>query len=467
MGRKLIVQIGRFETKYTEPKKFIYNEKVFEVSLSSFALSEFYKEDNVKVFLLYPVSLLLNEAIVKGPYVDRFIGKVKELLGDSDRKEGYFKSPENLFKDHPHSEKAEFAVMHSLGFYQEFDLKTNMPDLVLYIWSLLIYEYIKNGFDELFVDIGSGLNFYISALLEAFRYFMEWESLYNLRDRKVKGFIVYSDPIIGTNRKQVNIYEYPVDFKGKFESPARHSEIERGLLKRVIKSVIETSLSKEREYKREIEKYINAFFIMFSAFYNAAPLILFVNEFPDVSEINLALEGILEKIFAKYKSNWKQSPNFQFEDFYKIIVMLGFLKGLKEFLDSGNIKPRGYATVEEIDRFAESIGSIGLHVQEGLIKTESYNNFKPRDIVASIDEDWKPLRNLLKRYQGSEEDESEGRIDRDRMERNFFAHGGFARDLVEVKKDTTNGGRILIRYNQEAIEKVKELLCKRIKGAGQ
>jgi len=460
MGRKLIVQIGRFDKGYTDKKKFIYKEKEFETSLSSFALSEFYKEE-AKVFLLYPVSLLLNEALVKVPDGDSFICKVKDLLENSDGKEDYFKSPENLFKDHPHSKKAEFAVMHSLGSYQGFELKTNMPDLVLYIWSLLIYEYIKHGFDELFVDIGSGLNFYISALLEAFRYFMEWESLYNLRERKVKGFIVYSDPILGSNKGQFNIYQYPVDFKGKFESPAGHSEIERGLVKKVIEDV----LSKDREYKRKIAKYIDAFLIMFSAFYNAAPLILFASEFPDVSEINSSLEGILEEIFTKYKSDWKKSPDFQFKDFYKVIVMLGFLKGLKEFLDIGNIKPCGYATVDEIVRFAESIGSIGLFVQEGLIKAESYNNFKPKNIVDSIDEGWKPLKDLLQRYKFTEEDESEGSID-SRMERNFFAHAGFARDLVEVKKDTLNGGKILIRYNKEAIERVKELLCRRIKGAG-
>ena len=458
MGRKLIVQIGRFDKGYTDKKKFIYKEKEFETSLSSFALSEFYKEE-AKVFLLYPVSLLLNEALVKVPDGDSFICKVKDLLENSDGKEDYFKSPENLFKEHPHSQKAAFAVMHSLGSYQGFDLKTNMSDLVLYIWSLLTHEYITKGFDELFVDIGSGLNFYISALLEAFRYFMEWESLYNLRERKVKGFIVYSDPILGSNKGQFNIYQYPVDFKGKFESPAGHSEIERGLVKKVIEDV----LSKDREYKRKIAKYIDAFLIMFSAFYNAAPLILFASEFPDVSEINSSLEGILEEIFTKYKSDWKKSPDFQFKDFYKVIVMLGFLKGLKEFLDSENIKPRGYATVEEIDRFAKSIKSIGLSVQEGLIKTESYNNFKPKDIVVSINEDWQPLKNLLKAYKGAGEDEAEESIDKDKLERNFFAHAGFLRDFVEVKKDTLNGGRILIRYKEKTIDEVKKLLRERIK----
>jgi len=458
MGRKLIVQIGRFDKGYTDKKKFIYKEKEFETSLSSFALSEFYKEE-AKVFLLYPVSLLLNEALVKVPDGDSFICKVKDLLENSDGKEDYFKSPENLFKEHPHSQKAAFAVMHSLGSYQGFDLKTNMSDLVLYIWSLLTHEYITKGFDELFVDIGSGLNFYISALLEAFRYFMEWESLYNLRERKVKGFIVYSDPILGSNKGQFNIYQYPVDFKGKFESPAGHSEIERGLVKKVIEDV----LSKDREYKRKIAKYIDAFLIMFSAFYNAAPLILFASEFPDVSEINSSLEGILEEIFTKYKSDWKKSPDFQFKDFYKVIVMLGFLKGLKEFLDSENIKPRGYATVEEIDRFAKSIKSIGLSVQEGLIKAESYNNFKPKDIVVSINEDWQPLKNLLKAYKGAGEDEAEESIDKDKLERNFFAHAGFLRDFVEVKKDTLNGGRILIRYKEKTIDEVKKLLRERIK----
>jgi CRISPR-associated protein Csx1 len=288
---------------------------------------------------------------------------------------------------------------------------------------------------------------------------MEWESLYNLRERKVKGFIVYSDPILGSNKGQFNIYQYPVDFKGKFESPAGHSEIERGLVKKVIEDV----LSKDREYKRKIAKYIDAFLIMFSAFYNAAPLILFVNNFSEVSEINSALKGILERIFAKYKSNWKESPYLQFEDFYKVIVMLGFLKGLKEFLDSENIKPRGYATVEEIDRFAKSIKSIGLSVQEGLIKTESYNNFKPKDIVVSINEDWQPLKNLLKAYKGAGEDEAEESIDKDKLERNFFAHAGFLRDFVEVKKDTLNGGRILIRYKEKTIDEVKKLLRERIK----
>jgi len=58
---------------------------------------------------------------------------------------------------------------------------------------------------------------------------------------------------------------------------------------------------------------------MFSAFYNAAPLILFASEFPDVSEINSSLEGILEEIFTCMKKG--EQVTFEIRGKMKNIVV--------------------------------------------------------------------------------------------------------------------------------------------------
>ncbi len=217
--KKVIFQIGRLDKGYNESKDFSFEGNTYNFPLSSFALKQLSGKE-AKVVILYPVSLVLNESFSKYEGEDDFLKKqVKTILNNESEKEKYLNNPYSLFKNHPHSKENDFEVLHSLGTYSGETFSTTMHDLILYIWCMMMQEYLENEFDEIYIDISSGLNFYMASLQEALRYFLTWESLYNISSSKVKGFISYTDPILGSAQTSYNIYTYETKHKAFFKSP--------------------------------------------------------------------------------------------------------------------------------------------------------------------------------------------------------------------------------------------------------
>jgi len=452
MAEKLILQIGRLDSNYQKNIKFIFDSKEYNNPLSSLAFKEHFN-NAAKVILLYPVSLVLNDSL-KNKSDDNFIGNhIMPLFTDEELKNKYLQNPYDILKEHPHSKQVDdLFVIHSLGRYSNIDFKTTMHDIILCIWSLLIKEYINNNFQEIYIDISSGLNFYMASLLEALRYFLVWQQLYELKTKKVKGFINYTDPIIGASADKINIYTYKVDHKSFFSSPLDYINYEKNS-----KNVYEKALDR-RELKKEVNPILKEFLILFSSLYRPAPLILFIKEFSKLETVEDKIIKTVNATLEKYKKDWIKSPEFEFEEFLKIFMALGFMRGLRKFMDENNINnSKGYATYNELEDMANNMKDLGLQVQAGLLKTELINNFKNKHFSS----EWEYLKKFLQYEDSNKKDSNSSNQEID--PRNFFAHAGFERTVTLVNKEKEND-TVCIKYDEKQMDRIIELLKEGIKG---
>lgn len=465
--KKVIFQIGRLDKGFSENKTFKFGGKTYDYPLSSFAIKQHFGKD-AKIVILYPVSLVLNESFKNYDGNDEFLQIVKNILNINTEKEKYLKNPYNTFCQHPHSQQNSYEVIHSLGTYAQQTFSTTLHDLILYIWCIMMQEYIENEFEEIYIDISSGLNFYVTSLQEALRYFLTWENLYNISSSKLKGFICYTDPILGSAQSFYTVYTYESKYKIFFKSP-----IDSKNYNTISKYIIEDFLKEDKKYKKRLNNLLENFFIIFSSIENAAPLTLFTAKLFESNAINHngniyntlcenskeELKTLSKFTIEKFRSNWITSPQANFDNFSKIFFSLALLHGLVKFLNVSRFNLCEYVTLETIENFADEIESkLGLKVQSGLIKNELYNNFKHGDFEEKYsknnpENEWINLADLLK-YDN---------IQRDPNIRNFFAHAGFEKTMTQVKKEN---GQIVVKYKDDdkTINKIKEFLLKRVEG---
>ncbi len=462
---KIILQIGRLDKNIEQDIKFKFHDKNYKHPLSSLALSEHFSNERnneneyaIKVILLYPVSLPLNEQFKttiqsSNNNYNILFQKLSHIVQCEDKKKEYLNNPETLYSIHPHVlSDNSFIVLHSLGNYLEIDLKTTLHDVVLNIWAFLIKEYLCHQINEIYIDISSGLNFYITALMEALRYFLVWAKLYNIGNNNiVKGYISYTDPILGRSEQTINIYTYEVIYKAFFTSPFGYQD-----LNVLAKNVIEKGLDFDRKTKANVKQHLESFLTIFSCFENAAPLFLYMNDFQNTNDIEDTIKIITNAILSQYKNNWYSSPGFDFNNFSKVLNALAFFNGLKKIMENIYKNNQGYATLDCLEKFCEVLRKLKLQPQANILHSELYNNFKHSDFDKKYTEqntlnDWIYLCKLLQYEQTCIQNLNE---------RNFFAHAGFERTVTMVKKENED---ILIKYDESKLQEIKQILLNRVK----
>jgi CRISPR-associated protein Csx1 len=387
MSKKIILQIGRLDKNIEQDIKFKFHDKEYKYPLSSLALKEHSGKDNTKVILFYPVSLVLNEQYKNtieshNNEYNSFFQQVSEIVNDESKQKEYLKNPEKIFLEHPHSKLAdETFILNSLGKYLNNELKTNLHNIIIHIWAILIKEYIENSFNEIYIDISSGLNFYITALMEALRFFLVWAKLCNIEDNNniVKGYICYTDPILGRSEQAINMYIYELSYKVFFTSPIAYQELD-GL----VKNVIEDGLNLDRKTKAYVREHLESFLKIFSCFENAAPLYLYMNDFQNSNDITQTIKEITNEILKKYIGNWYSSPEFNFNKFSKILNAFAFFTGLKKLIEHENINNQGYVKLDCLKNFSKILSKLNLHSQASILDTELYNNFQHSDFNKNI-----------------------------------------------------------------------------------
>jgi CRISPR-associated protein Csx1 len=194
--KKIIYQIGRLDNNIITDYKFQIDEKTYESKLSSFALKKHFDEsgDPSKVILIYPYSILLSERRPKfNNKLDEFFDKLKAK--DTEEINQYLKDPYAYLEYHPHSKEAnDFIVIHSIGEYMGIKFSTSLGDVVLRILIDMMQRYLEEPFEEMYLDISSGLNVYASAMIEAGRVFLTLISLQKMSLQKpyLKVYISFS-----------------------------------------------------------------------------------------------------------------------------------------------------------------------------------------------------------------------------------------------------------------------------------
>lgn len=448
---RIVYQIGRLDTTM-KPLKFEYRGKIYEKVLSSFVFKEYFKNE-VSVILVYPVSLPINRGLIqeRSNLEDNLKNKIKNIL---DSKENYLNNPCEFFREHPFTSQADdFILIHSIGEYEGLKFECSYDDIVLEILFDMIERYLKKEFNEIYVDISSGLNIYVSALLEAVRHFYVFHRLQDWDNKKLKVYEIFSEPIIGSSANSYQIYNILMGFKAFFSSPISSQDINNYELSRKIVNSLFGNIN-NRELKNKLQKCFENFAIHFSAIKNATPLANYTFEYDEIC----AIEDLIKKIIIlgkeKLSKDWKKSPQIPKSDFLKALLSLSFYKGIVKILKSNEISPekgKGVA-LEELKKFEKLYDLVGLNLNFKFLGNEIRNLKKGKDrdgktLSEKASECWKLLSNFI--YSESNQFNP----------RNFFAHAGFERNITEVRKCNE---QLYFRYKDNIKENIKKELMERM-----
>ncbi|HBT48527.1 MAG TPA: TIGR01897 family CRISPR-associated protein [Caldanaerobacter subterraneus] len=474
---KVIYQIGRFDKGFMKTQEFTFRQEKYTEVLTSFVMKKFFQKKNPQeksmVVLIFPVSLILNESAIKEVIEsnDEAIEKFKEKLERfkdmvPNTLQEYSTDPYAFYSFHPHCKIADdFFVIHSLGGYKIFgeyiEFNSDYNDIVLQIFSDMAIRYLNeynrdNETMEFYIDISSGHNIYISALLEAARYFSVFSGLLNWlkKEKRPKIFLAFSDPILPgtTGMKEYEIHIEELRFKTFFSSPIGKEELDNFNLARRI-------AGKEKELKNVLQKLFEKFLICFSAIKNNTPLVLYYCNFDVREDVISFLKNFLEMLKQKLSRSWNSSPGLSKADYLNTILSLGFYAGILEVLEARGISKYDYEkgiALEGIKQlFASEENSIyelfelGTHVS--ILGKEIRNlcyGGKEKSILNQATEEWNKVYNFI--------DEGEPSSFEDR---NFLAHAGFERNVTEVRKKE---GKLYLRYDKNLEKKFLDCLKKHV-----
>ncbi len=342
--RALVYQIGRLEFNAFNKITFFLDQDEFETFLSSFAIRDFLKKKQYEVVnvLLFPVSLPFNSSLTKN---EKFKANCNDecyeaLQNAINNPYKYLKLPEMFFEAHPHSAEAKnFRIIHSIGKYEtsigQISFNTFYSDIVLTILMDMIKRYLEDegNFEKILIDISSGHNIYISALIEALRHFAVWLKLYRWNGKLPSIEIAFSEPIIpGSKHEKCKIYFEPQNVKSFFTSPIKHDDIEGYLLSRAIYPE-----KIRREDKNKIQSMLKSFVLTFSAIKNNTPLAIYEFGYHEPQEILKVFRDLMVYTEEKLTEGYDSSPNLNKNDYLKAFLALGFYCGISNLLKVNNI----------------------------------------------------------------------------------------------------------------------------------
>lgn len=437
---RVIYQIGRLDSNMEE-LDFSVDGRTFLSPLSSLALKKIF-DDQTQVILLYPVSLPVNERLLKSNLDENLKSKIKWVL---DNPSDYLTNPEEFFQHHPHSKLVDdYIIIHSLGSFGNLDFKANFDLIILEIFAEIVNRYLNSKFSELYIDISSGHNIYVSALIEAARNFLVFQKLQNWNDSdEMIVRFVFSDPIIGSSKKEYEIHhDYELKLKVFFSSPIEKRDLDSYNLARAISG-------DDKKFKSEIQQMLTNFMILFSAIKNNTPLVLYSLCFDAPSEVSLLILKIIEKMKASLKSDWLTPPLLRKDNYMKLLLSLSFYQGILKTMENTGVYYEREVELDEVLSQAKKIyKTFNLNLHYGLLKHEIRNLKDGKDqdgktLLEKAKENWQRLSEFL--FGES----------REIVPRNFLAHAGFERNSLEIKKSEKG---ILVRYHESTFDRIKDIL---------
>jgi CRISPR-associated protein Csx1 len=464
-----IYQIGRFDKNYENDNKFVIDNEIFESKLSSFALKKYLKtqkKEQVKLTLIYPISIPLNNYAIKElKDKDKFVKIFIEKMNS------YLENPKEVLKHHPYNsldnnsnDKADdFIIVHSFGKYKldninkEFPFEAKFYDIVLEILIDLIESFLskKDEKNNFYIDTSSGHNIYISALLEAVKNFFTFSALLNWKNKNLRPdiYIIFSEPITDTNEnKSYNIYMEKIDFYVSFYSPLTKEEIDKNSGERIARKIYDNNIE-NRKKRQKLDEFIFNFGIIYSALKNNTPLVLYHFKYNSYDEIINLIKEILKEIKSKIMDNYCKSHGLDKDSYLKVILSLALYAGITELLENKQIKnynDQGVNILEIKQKFHEDKDNIykilGIQSLNIFLENEISNIMESKKLPEKADSEWKCLAEIF----GKE------KKDFDNI-RNFIAHSGFEKNITYAKKVNDE---IYLKYHLS--EKETNLLQKKL-----
>ena len=332
-------------------------------------------------------------------------------------------------------------MIHSIGEFEKQIFEGAFDDIVLEIFIDLVERFFKEGMKELYIDISSGLNIYVSALIEAVRHFSIFQNIGSWKEPlSVK--LVFSEPIIGSSKSNFKIFkDYELKFKVFFSSPITMADLTNYKLSRKI-------AKQDRTLKNKIQEMLEKFALSYSAIKNNTTLVVYSFEFHEEQEIKNLILQVVANLKDKFYSDWQKSPNFEKNDYLKLFLSLSFYIGIIKILKENSVNYSDCVCLDEIkEKFSSIYQQFELNLNEQILKHE-ISNLTRQDkktgetIIDKAKEEWQSLSEFIP---------GEG----DFQPRNFIAHAGFERTVTEVKKINN---KLYLRYKTDSLEEIKKAL---------
>jgi len=436
-----------------EKVAFEVDGRTFEEELSSFAIRQRLQERgySTDVVLLYPVSLPFQTHLLKN---ERFIkvagGEFRgALMKANEQHERFLENPAGFFQRHPHSDScSDFLTIHSFGTYKsgsgQISLKGQYSDIVLRVLVDMIKRYLSSPDTERFImDISSGHNVYVAALIEAARYFTVWLKLHSLANNASQVQIAISEPVIPGVQSGHRIFFEELQVKAMFASPLKYADVQNYRLSRTI-----YSSNEDRKKKQKLQDCLERFITIFSAIENNTPLAVYQFGYHSMEEVQEVLNQLIFDVETALSRDYSRFSKLDKNAHIKTLLSLGFYQGLIKILNEKGVVEIPEEGVE-LKRLREISGEIYQLFNLGLNNTIVGNEVdKIKEITSALE--WRPLITLIK-YGGDKVTEPQ--------KRNFFAHAGLEGNVTECRiRQTPEGEKVHVRYTDRYHQTIKRWL---------
>ncbi len=461
MTQITIVQIlGLFQTYSDVNYKLRGGDQIIRCKFSSVAYGKL-KNEKIKILFFIPESLIIKDLSV-----------IKKL----------HQSPEEIIKIYEAKlrkiigEDVEFKVkiIPSIGFYEIKKGAINSNNILAFhnFIENIIIKFLIDLIDikkELIIDISTGFNIYIHALIEAVRSLIVYKKLKNIlqnkNEFKVKCMIV--PPVIGQIPDQVfpiEIYDYKA--KVFFDIPYKNLNINNNLISFSNGDAFNNNLEKLAKNSPKLDLnsrcIINTTLLSFNAIKYNVPLAFFSKELIEFNSNKENINQELEKIKNVHKFIEKTAKIEKFDDkifihrlkclktsIVNLLFTLGLYQSFKHFYEEimmknptiSNIRNTFQGLYKKID-----MGSNLRFLERDLKHIEKYKSkIKEGELIE--------LRNLINTNKDQKIEINTPFSDE---KRNFFAHSGLQRDYIQLKKNEED--ELELYYKEEYFETVKKWL---------
>lgn len=354
----------------------------------------------------------------------------------------------------------DILIVNSIGDYRISEERIsfkNTPGNVSLQLFLDMLERIKK-YDErvkLIADISTGHNIYIVSMLEALRAMIVYDKLRNgITEKKVDAAYAISEPITRLDDDQPRklfISEY--DVKAFFTLPIKIQNLDSlSKLEYYVECNVETKkrIHRETEDKRRrlrdlLENLVKAFN---SIRYNV-PLALYTSLI-DFSQDADALEKdlvnfILEMIKPVFSINSVTVTSLKWKDLFNLFYSLALFKWISN--EMRELKEKDSISISRLkEKMIPIYTKLDLLLNKRFLERDLSEIYSKNEMIPK---EWVLLKNL---YPEGRQQESQSISD---SKRNFFAHSGLERTMVEVRK---NDEEIELRYVQEQLETIDKWL---------
>lgn len=332
--------------------------------------------------------------------------------------------------------EADILIIPSVGKYSEdytVHFEGSIENTIVFIFK----ELVKREIDEIYADVSTGLNIYVTSMLEALRKYLAYKKLEGiLQGKRIDSNLAFVPQVLSEGQV-VNVELQSFEVQVFFSLPNANP--------RDICMDREMRIEISRRYRdlfKEISEILKTLKIAFNSIKYNTPLALYsLNLNLDVERVKRMLLKVLDEIedlrdvvlnddTITVKRSILKSRNL-INTFFAISMLSSIIewsKGLR------------YPELEEILRnFGTLYKCLGLEVNSRFLEREI-------EEIRELARDLRGEKLLLELFPSGKSKDKK---------RNFFAHSGFLKEITLVKRE---GDRITLRYTPESIREVQSWL---------